>query len=178
MRQSGSSAIAHDYFLPFAKGVFPTASGKAELYSAQLKQQGLDPVAAFLPPAESRHAEAARRYPLELLARKSDNFLNSSFHNIAVLQSLERCDLLEINAADAAPRGIGEGDRVRVFNARGEVVLSAHLNGAVQPGVVGAHLNWAKLAAGQSINVLTSERLTDMGGGATFYSCLVEVEKA
>ena len=49
---------------------------------------------------------------------------------------------------------------------------------AVQPGVVGAHLNWAKQAAGESINSLTSETLTDLGAGATFYSCLVEVEKA
>ncbi len=61
--------------------------------------------------------------------------------------------------------------------SRGEVRLRAHVNGAVQPGVVAARLNAARFAPdGNSINVLTSETLTDIGGGATFYSCLVEVE--
>ena len=59
----------------------------------------------------------------------------------------------------------------------GEVRLRAHVNGAVQPGVVAARLNAARFTPdGNSINVLTSETLTDIGGGATFYSCLVEVE--
>jgi anaerobic selenocysteine-containing dehydrogenase len=164
-------------FLPFAEGKFPTPSGKAELYSEKLKALGLDPVVSFTPPTESRHAPAAQRFPLELLARKSDNFLNTTFHNVASVQAMERTDLLELSTGDATPRGIAEGDRVRVFNDRGSVVLTAHVNGAVQAGVVGAHLNWAKLAGGQSINVLTSQRLTDFGGGATFYSCLVEVER-
>ncbi len=164
-------------FLPFAHGGFFTASGKAELYSESLAAAGLDPVASFIPPQESRHTENARRFPLELLSRKADNYLNTSFCNIESLQKMENPSLLEINAADAAPRGIGEGDWVRVFNDRGEVRLRAHVNGAVQPGVVAGRLNWASLAAnGKSINALTSETLTDIGSGATFYSCLVEVE--
>ncbi len=68
---------------------------------------------------------------------------------------------------------------MRVFNGRGEVRLRAHVNGSVQPGVVAARLNWARLAPdGKSINILTNETLTDIGGGPTFYSCLVEVEPA
>ena len=74
---------------------------------------------------------------------------------------------------------IEEGDRVRVFNLRGEITLVAHVNGAVRPGVVAARLNWAKLSPNDTnINVLTSDRLTDLGAGATFYSALVQVEKA
>jgi hypothetical protein len=50
---------------------------------------------------------------------------------------------------------------------------------AVQAGVVSARLHWAKLSAGsRNINVLTSEKLTDLGNSATFYSVLVEVELA
>lgn len=57
--------------------------------------------------------------------------------------------------------------------------LRAHVNGTVQRGVVAARLNWASLAPdGKSINALTSEALTDIGAGPTFYSCLVEVESA
>ena len=163
-------------FLPFAHGGFRTASGKAELYSAGLKAQGLDPVAEFKPPTESRHGSKA--FALELLARKADNFLNTTFSNLPAVQEMEEPGWLEISAADARVRGIVEGDRVKVFNRRGEVLLRARVDGKVQPGVVSAHLDWVKSAPGfQSINSLTSEKLTDMGNSATFYSVLVEVEK-
>ncbi|MCI0348604.1 MAG: molybdopterin-dependent oxidoreductase [Acidobacteriales bacterium] len=166
-----------EVFLPFADGKFPTASGKAELYSESLAAMGLDPVVSFVRPEESRHADLARRFPLELLSRKADNFLNTTFCNIPGPQAMEDPGRLEINAADAAARGIRKGDQVRVFNERGSVILTADVDGTVQPGVVAARLNWAKLAAdGKSINVLTSERLTDIGRGATFYSTLVQVE--
>jgi len=164
-------------FLPFASGNFRTSSGKAELYSESLKAQGLDPVVQFTPPAESRHGELAKAFPLELLARKADNFLNSSFSNLPVIQQMEDTGLLEMNAGDARTRGIADGDAVRVFNGRGEIVLKAKVNGTVQTGVVCARLFWAKLSpGGQNINVLTSQKLTDLGNSATFYSVLVEVE--
>jgi len=165
-------------FLPFAHGGFETASGRAELYSESLKQQGLDPVATFIPPSESRHSKAAKKYPLEILTRKSDNHLNSSFCNLPAHQKMEEPRLLEISARDAAARNIHEGDEVRVFNDRGSVQLKARVNGATQNGVVAARLDWAKLnPKGVNVNVLTSEKLTEIGAGATFYSCLVEVEK-
>ena len=183
-RESKDAAFAgpHDGpepFLPFAHGNFPTASGKAEFYSAELRAKGLDPVVSFKPPTESRH-NPDRKFPLEMLARKADNFLNSTFCNLPATQKMEeqRLGILEMHDADARQRGIAHGDRVRVFNARGDLLLKAHVNGAVQPGVVCARLNWAKLGGGRNLNVLTSDRLTDLGGGATFYSCLVDVEPA
>jgi anaerobic selenocysteine-containing dehydrogenase len=164
-------------FLPFAKGNFGTSSGKAELYSEELRAQGLDPVVAFTPPEESRHGLQARRFPLELLARKADNFLNSTFCNVPVVQEMEEAGLLEMSAADARARSIVDGDVVRVFNRRGDILLRARVDGAVQAGVVSARLHWAKLSSGnRNINVLTSEKLTDLGNSATFYSVLVEVE--
>jgi anaerobic selenocysteine-containing dehydrogenase len=163
-------------FLPYAHGNFRTPSGKAELYSEALKAQGLDPVAAFVPPDESRHTPTAKKYPLELLARKADNFLNSTFTNLPALQSMEEKGLLEMHPKDAEARGIRDGDPVRIFNGRGEIQLKAKINGSVSPGVVAAKLNWAKLTpGGRNINVLTSEKLSDMGNSATFYSVLVEV---
>jgi len=164
-------------FLPFAQGNFPTPSGKAELYSESLKAEGLDPVIAFTPAGESRHSEKAKAFPLELLARKADNFLNSSFSNLPAVQEMEETGLLEMSREDAGARGIGDGDTVRVFNRRGEILLKARVDGTVQPGVVSARLFWAKLSPGcRNINVLTAEKLTDMGNSATFYSVLVEVE--
>ncbi|MGA9566396.1 MAG: molybdopterin-dependent oxidoreductase [Candidatus Korobacteraceae bacterium] len=164
-------------WLPFAQG-FPTPNGRARIYDASFIAQGMDPVAEFIPPEESRHTATARRYPLELLARKADNFLNSTFVNLPGLQKMERQNELEMSRTDAESRGIRDGDRVRVFNERGEIVLTARVDGAVAGGVVGAKLGWAKLSEGGiNINVLTSARLADLGGGATFYATLVEVER-
>lgn len=169
-----------DDFLPFANGGFPTADGKARILNEDLVKLGLDPVATFEAPAESRHSDQARKYPLELLSRKADNFLNSTFCNLSSLHKLEpKTNKLEMSGVDAKMRGITNGDEVRVFNDRGEIRLTALVDGTVQAGVVATRLNWSKLTPdGISVNALTSERLTDLGGGPTFYSCLVEVEKS
>src|SRR4051812_2445886 len=177
--RSSKSAVEGSAFLPFAHGGFETPSGKAELYSESLKKQGLPPVPPFTPPPESRHSAAAKKYPLEILTRKSDNHLNSSFCNLPAHQKMEEPRLLEISTHDALTRNIREGDMVRVFNDRGSIHLKARVNGATRAGVVAARLDWAKLNPdGVNVNVLTSEKLTEIGAGATFYSCLVEVEKA
>ncbi len=175
-----SSAATATPFLPFAQGNFPTPSGKAEFYSETLKRQGLDPVVAFAPPSESRHGSASKAagFPLELLARKPDNHLNSSFANLSSVREMEPSMAdLEMHPKDAEARGVRDGDRIRAFNARGEIVLQARVNGSVPPGVVAARLDWARFSpGGLNINVLTSEKLTDMGNAATFYSVSVEVE--
>jgi molybdopterin guanine dinucleotide-containing S/N-oxide reductase-like protein len=178
-----SSAANPAPFLPFAQGNFPTPSGKAEFYSETLKRQGLDPVVAFTPPDESRYGSKAAGFPLELLARKPDNHLNSSFANLPSVREMEPwIGDLEMHPSDAEARGVREGDRIRVFNPRGEIVLQARIvdsqgNGSVRAGVVAARLDWARFSpGGGNINVLTSEKLTDMGNAATFYSVSVEVE--
>ncbi len=176
--EGGCSQVAGDPFLPFAEGNFATPSGKAEFYSETLKRQGLDPVVAFAPPGESRHGSKAAGFPLELLARKPDNHLNSSFANLPTVREMEPgIGNLEMHPDDAAARGVRDGDRVRAFNPRGEIVLQARVDGTVPPGVVAARLDWARFSpGGGNINVLTSEKLTDMGNAATFYSVSVEVE--
>jgi anaerobic selenocysteine-containing dehydrogenase len=165
-------------FLPFAEGNFPTPSGKAEFYSEALKRMGVDPVVAFTPPGESRHGAKSAGFPLELLARKPDNHLNSSFANLPSVREMERSlGMIEMHASDAQARGIRDGDPVRVFNARGEIVLRASVNGSVSPGVVAARLDWPRFSLeNRNINVLTSENLSDLGNAATFYSVCVEVE--
>jgi anaerobic selenocysteine-containing dehydrogenase len=86
---------------------------------------------------------------------------------------------LHVNSEDAARLGIQERDVVRVYNGRGSCVLTATIDGAVRPGVLCApSVRWAKRAPDKrNVNALTSERLTDAGGGPTFYSCMVQVER-
>jgi anaerobic selenocysteine-containing dehydrogenase len=169
-------------FMPFAEGGFQTLSGRAEFYSSTLAAQGLDPLPTFHPAKESRHSAAATEYPLEFLPRKADNYMNSTFANLESHRRMQSKTQhrLEIHPEDAAARNIVDGDRVEVFNARGSLRLEALLSNAIPPGVVAGQLDWNKLATeGQSknVNVLTSEQLTDLGHGATFYSTLVEVRK-
>lgn len=168
-------------FLPYTSGLVPTPSGKIEFASETLAAQGQDPVPAFLPAAESRWGKAAEKYPLEFLGRKADNYMNSTFANLDGHRRMEerKRHLLEIHPEDAKARGLAEGDAVQVFNDRGSLRLTTKLNAGLPLGVVTAQLDWAKLhATGENVNVLTSERLTDLGAAATFYSTLVEAAKA
>jgi anaerobic selenocysteine-containing dehydrogenase len=168
-------------FLPYTSGPFATPSGKIEFYSETLAAQGLDPLPAFIPPHESRWGEAAKQFPLEFLSRKADNYMNSTFANLDGHRKMEArtSQSLEMHSVDAKSRGIADGDALLVFNDRGSLHLTALVNDSVPPGVVTARLDWAKLHAdGANVNALTSERLTDIGAGATFYSTLVEVAKA
>ncbi|MFP5228582.1 MAG: molybdopterin-dependent oxidoreductase [Acidobacteriota bacterium] len=167
--------------LPFAEGPFDTPSGRIEFYSAALAAQGIDPLPAFVPARESRHTQESGRYPLELLARKADNYMNSTFPNLEGHRQMESAynGVLEIHSDDAARRGIAHGDFVDVFNDRGSLALRAHVNGSVRPGVVAARLNWNKLSSGgRNVNLLTSQRLNDLAGGPTFYSVLVDVRRS
>jgi anaerobic selenocysteine-containing dehydrogenase len=168
-------------FRPFTSGSVSTPSGKIEFYSETLAAQGIDGLPGFVPPTESRWGEGAKRFPLEFLSRKADNYMNSTFANLDGHRKMEvrKSQRLEMHPKDAAARGIGEGDAVRIWNDRGELALTAMMNASLPAGVVVGQLDWAKLSAnGGNVNALTSERLTDIGAGATFYSTLVEVGKA
>ncbi len=167
-------------FLPFAEGGFETPSGKCELRTDSLAAKGVDPLPAYSPPTESRFGDAGlrRKYPLELISPKSAELVNSTFSNVAC--GAEAGSRIEIHPEDAAGRGIAEGDVVRVFNDRGSCRLVATVGPTVVSGVVSAEaVRWNKRSPdGHNVNALTSQRLTDLGGGATFYSTLVEVERA
>ncbi|HEV8042989.1 MAG TPA: molybdopterin oxidoreductase family protein [Bryobacteraceae bacterium] len=157
-------------YLPFAQGGFGTPSFKCEFHAEELDYQ---------PPTESRlgAAELRSKFPLEMISAKSHDSMNSTFGNQSWTH--RQTSVLFLNRADAEPRSIVTGDRVRIFNDRGSCTLVAEVDGEVRSGVVSApSVRWNKLSPdGRNVNALTSDRLTDMGGGPTFYSCLVEVEK-
>ncbi len=159
-----------DPFLPFAEGGFGTPSGKCDLGAEWMD---------YVPPVESRFGNEGLRnkYPLEFISSKADNAMNSTF---GFRESLDRqTSVLHLHAGDAAARNIKTGDRVRAFNDRGSLTLRAEIDAAVGPGVVRAPaVRWPKRAEDRrSVNALTSDRLTDMGGGPALFSCLVEVER-
>ncbi|OJX37229.1 MAG: molybdopterin oxidoreductase [Burkholderiales bacterium 68-12] len=189
-RQAYGSAVDFDLLLeqgfaslpmpdaPFAEGGFPTPSGKCEFFSQRLADQGLDPLPGHVPNHEA--AGASTLYPLAMISPPARNFLNSSFVNLQSLRDIEGRPLLEMHPEDAAARGIADGALVRVFNERGSYECHAALNGRARPGVVnGLGVWWRKLGHnGTNVNEVTSQALTDMGAGPTFYDCAVQVEAA
>jgi len=166
---------------PFTKGGFPTPSGKCEFASTALAEEGRDPLPDYLPPYESLEAapQLAARYPLAMISPPARNFLNSSFVNIESLRATEGEPHLDIHPCDAAPRGVANGDIVRVYNDRGSMTARARVTDRARTGVVvGLSIWWKKLSPdGRNANQVTSQALTDLGGSATFYDCLVEVER-
>jgi anaerobic selenocysteine-containing dehydrogenase len=157
-------------FQPFAEGGFGTTDGKCHFHAETLD---------YTPPVESRHGdrELTAKFPLEMISPKNDDSMNSTFGNREAVD--RQTALLHIAASDAARRGIADSDQVRMWNDRGSLLLIARVDDSVRSGVVCVPaVRWGKTAPdGRNANALTSERLTDAGGGATFYSCLVEVER-
>jgi anaerobic selenocysteine-containing dehydrogenase len=162
-------------FLPYADGKFQTDSGKCELYAAGLAEMGLDPMPRF-----ERPAVPTAEYPLALLTNKSSrNFLNSSHANQPRRLRAEGEPRLLISSADAATRGIKDGDRVRVFNEHGSLEVRARVTDEVRAQVVSLpHGFWpSRMPGGRWTNALTPDTLTDIGAGGAFHDALVQVAK-
>jgi anaerobic selenocysteine-containing dehydrogenase len=165
----------------FADGHFPTPSGKIELYSERMALDGLDPLPSHTPLTEGGDGEQlpSGPYPLLFITPPNHFFLNSTYANMPSNVRSETRPRLEIHPEDARSRGILDGDAVRVFNDRGQVQLEAALTDDVRPGVVVSRgLWWGRHSpGGHGVNATTPQRLADMGGGATFFSNLVDVDR-
>ncbi len=170
-----------DPHVPFAEGGFATADGKCALRADKLADQGLDPLAGYTPPRESvaTAPDLAQRFPLAFISPPAHHFLNSTFSAQPVFVRREGEASITLHPQDAAARGIADGDMVRTFNDRGSFVAKARVSDAARPGVVvGLSIWWAKMCpGGRNANAVTSQELTDLGGGATFYDVLVEVAR-
>ncbi|HEY8346628.1 MAG TPA: molybdopterin oxidoreductase family protein [Symbiobacteriaceae bacterium] len=166
---------------PFARGGFSTPSGRVEFYSEALARAGLDPVVEYVPPAESPDGapELAARYPIHLITPAAHHFLNTTFANLPSMIRGEGAPTIYLNPEDAESRGIRSGDWVRVFNDRGSVRLRAQVGDWTRPGVaVSPSIWWNRfMPDGVGVNALTSDELADLGGGASFHTNLVQVEK-
>jgi anaerobic selenocysteine-containing dehydrogenase len=167
-------------YAPFAEGNFGTPSGKCELYSPQLAEQGLDPLPTYTPPHEDPQTrpDLAADYPLQLLTPPEPSFLNSTFVNVETLRRTAGAPTVQIHPTDAAARGLHDGQAVRVFNGRGSFLAKAVVGETVKVGVVVSQSIWWNkyVADRRNSNATTSSRLTDFGAGATFFDNLVQVE--
>jgi len=162
--------IAHDWQgQPFA-----TPSGKLEFYSEQLAKQGVAP----LPDWNEDPIEAAdaKKWPLRLLTAPGYFQAHTAFSGVAFLREREGKPFCILHPKDADKRGLKDGATVRLFNERGELGLVLRVSDEVQPGVVlvPGQRPSSETVAG-TINMLCSDRYTDMGEGATYQSTYLDV---
>jgi anaerobic selenocysteine-containing dehydrogenase len=165
-----SMNIAHDWDgQPFA-----TPSGKLEFYSEQLAKHGVPPIPDWSPdPIETADA---RKWPLRLLTAPGYFQAHTAYSGVSFLREREGKPFCILHPSEADKRGLKDGAEVRLFNDRGQVGLTLRVSDEVQAGVV--------LVPGQrpsheavsgTINMLCSDRYTDMGEGATYQSTHLEV---
>jgi anaerobic selenocysteine-containing dehydrogenase len=170
--EEGYVRLNHDRdWRPFAKGGFPTRSGKAELYSDALLERGLDPLPGV---GEVRHA---KEHQLQLITGKTLHFLNSSYSHMDLHRRREGKLFVELHSDDAQLRGISDGQLVQVSNSQGSVEAICQISERIRPGVAWMPFGGFGDAGDRpcSVNTLTTDESTDWGGGGAFYDTFVEV---
>ena len=115
-----------------------------------------------------------------LTPKHHTRFLNSSYSHLPKHGRLEGQPFVELDDDDASERGIADGDTVRVWNDRGELTLTARITKRLRPGVVAVPFGWWSHQHGGegTANSLTSDTLTDWGGGVAYADTLVQVAPA
>ena len=166
---------------PFGDGDFETPSGRVELASDRLERMGQPRVPAFVAPREGPDgdAELIRRYPLQLLTPKHHTrFLNSGYADLPKHGPAEGGPFVELDAADAAERGLTDGAMARVWNDRASVTVPVRITERLRTGVVAIPFGWWSRhhPDGKVANSLTNDTLTEWGGGVAYSDTLVQVE--
>lgn len=148
---------------------FPTPSGKIEFYSQLAEQDGLPPLPGYC------EDDTRDGRPFQLITANERHITRSQFHN--VWQEEVEAGVL-LNKEDAKARGIADGDRVRLRNGLGELVMRARASDSVSPGVALAYGGiWPKLTGGKGINVLIPDHVQKFGGNAAYNSTYVDIER-
>ena len=175
------------------EGNFPTPSGKCEfklnapadfvagpvrqMYDGFQPGEPLDELPDYLPARETpaTNPALAARYPLNIVSPKSHGFLNSCYANVTEKIRGQGEQFVLINRVDAVARGIGDGDKVTVFNDRGAFEGAARVSQDVNPGIVVATLGYWRQLNNGTVNCISSAAFGDMGHSTTFSDNLVEV---
>ncbi len=156
---------------------FATPSGKLEFYSATLEAQGLPGLPTWRPdPGEEADA---RRWPLRLLTAPGYYQSHTAFSGNPFLRQRQGPPVAILHPREAERRGLGDGDRIELFNDHGTFGVTLRVSDEIPPGVA--------LVPGQrpsrearrgTVNVLCSDRYSDFGEGATYQSTFLDVRAA
>jgi anaerobic selenocysteine-containing dehydrogenase len=154
---------------------FRTPSGRLEFYSDEMAARGLPPMPDWRPdPQEERDA---RRWPLRLLTAPGYFQSHTAFSGVGFLRRREGPPCCVLHPDEARARGLAGGDKVRLLNERGAVGLVLRVSDEVPPGVAlvpGQRPDGETLEG--TVNLLCSDRFTDLGDGATYQSTFLDIE--
>lgn len=152
---------------------FNTPSGKIELWSDRAAEiWGVNPLPSYDPPDDYGESHL----PFRLMTPNIASRIHSQFGNLGVIRHVTGGPAWEISDADAARKGLISGDRIRIFNSRGEVKGRVTVTARVKEGSL-IFPNGIWLSEGGGVNRLIEPRETDMGHGAAFHNTRVDIEK-
>ena len=192
-----------DYTEQFGQGL-QTQSGKLEFECSSLKRfdphdPERPPISKYIPAWEGHHTTALyEKYPLQLISPHprfsfhtmgdgKDSIVNDVKDHRVLIDGYYYW-IVRINPQDAADRGIGHNDLVKVFNDRGAVVCAAQVTERIPSGSVHSYESAADYDPvgepgespdrGGCINILTPSRtIIKKSHGIACNSCLVQIEK-
>jgi anaerobic selenocysteine-containing dehydrogenase len=170
----GTVSISPEPVVQFADLRFPTPSGRVELASTRAEANGLPRVP--LPSADARPAGQA----LRLLSPASSWLMNDSFANDPRVAKRLGPANVSLHPAEAAARGLAEGDQVVLSNATGKLKLTVSLSDAIPRGVaVSPKGRWPKLEPGAgNVNLLNPGEQSDMGRSTAVHGVEVMITRA
>lgn len=165
---------------------FPTPSGKIEIFSKTLydmnKPEEIPAVPKYIKSWEGPEDPLREKYPLQCIGHHTKRRCHSVHDNNPWAEEVEPQSIW-INPEDAKERGIENGDKVKVFNDRGTVIVPAYVTSKIMPGVTSIPQGawWTPDDKGIDqrgcINTLTSQRPTPLAKGNPQHTNLVEVQK-
>ncbi len=169
--------IAHETeVIAFSDLKFNTPSGKLELLSETASNLwGISQLPTFdiLKKVHSKHKT---RFPLCMISPNTKNRIHSQFGNLSCISTLDSEQKVFVNPQDAEMRNIKIGDRVRIYNEKGELVCKAKFDFSLRPGNITIYNGYWNIEGG-SPNLLTKGCETDMGHGTAFHDTMVDIEK-
>jgi anaerobic selenocysteine-containing dehydrogenase len=160
---------------PAAGQEFRTASGKLEIYSETLASQGVSALPDWQPDAEEE--TDAARWPLRLLTAPSYFQPHTAYSGVGFLRKREGLPFCVLHPREAARRNLVQGQKVRLTNQRASIGLVLRVSDEIGEGValVPGQRPGSETVDG-TVNMLCSDRLTDIGEGACYQSTFLDVE--
>ena len=162
--KDGAEPVMCDTIVP------ATPSGKIELFSEDLEARFGYGVPRFEPVPQTA--------PFVLISPSSAKRTNATFGGCAASDGPE---VVEINPSDAAAKGVKDGERIKLWNDRGAVSLTAMVSDAVRPGVLYSPKGtWIRTSdTGRTVNALIpSDLRTDIERGACYNETFVDLAPA
>lgn len=156
--------------IAFADKKFNTVTGKIQFKAKTLKKWHTPLLPEYMSPVEI----AESKYPLLFMSSHSHEKINSQYSNLEMIRKAMGPIMVMINEKDARERNIKEGDVISIFNDRGSIKAQALVTEDIKEGIVNLYEGFSNFD-GANANILTEDRVTDMGNGTAFHNCCVDI---